>query len=517
MGEPVLAVAGLTLRAGSRTVVEDVSFTVAAGEIVALVGESGAGKSLVGRAVLGLLPDGITAAGSVTLGESEVVGAPEPSLRRLRGAKAGLVFQDPHAALNPAQTVGRQVIEALRAHRRIGRRDARAEAIALLAAVGIPEPKARVDWYPHRLSGGQRQRVMTAVALAGRPALLIADEPTTALDVGVQAQMLALLVDLTRRTGLGILLITHDLGVVAEVADRVAVLRAGTLVEQASTAQLFTAPAHPYTRQLLAAVPRVRLPPTSDRIRRPMLEVIDLRVDYPARGPRPTHPALHNVSLSVGAGEVLGIVGESGSGKTTLGRVALGLEAYRGTLRRHTDRVALVHQNPLASLDPRWPVWRSITEPLRIAGLRDRDRLWAKALEMLDAVRLAEPLAQRRPAELSGGQRQRVALARALVRDPELLVADEPTSALDVSVQADLLALFRQLQRERGFAALFISHDLAVVSEIADRVAVLRHGTLVEIGPTGQVFGRPGHPYTRQLLAAMPNAHHLLVRDLETR
>ena len=488
---------------------------------MALVGESGSGKSL--DRTSDPRPAGPTGSRRQERSRSAArrcSGAANASYGPSEGAKVALVFQEPQSAsLNPSQTVGRQLHEVLRAHGRIGRRVARAAAIDLLTTVDIPEPEVRVDWYPHQLSGGQQQRVVIAMALAGRPALLIADEPTTALDVTVQARILALLRDLKDRQGLGILLITHDMGVVADIADRVVVVHGGRFVEHAPVAQLFATPTQPYTSELLAAVPTMRRTypaPAQAPASAPILEVRDLTVTYPPRGGRAAFRALDAVSLQVGAGEVVGVVGESGSRKddTRVGPRSGSGPPTEGIVRR-TEKIALVHQDPFASLDPRWSVWRSVSEPLRVAGTRDRQVLRARAKEMLDAVRLSASYAERRPGELSGGQRQRVALARALIGGPDLIVADEPTSALDVSVQAALLDLFRQLQRERGFAALFITHDLAVVSEIADRVAVLRHGRLVEFGPTGAVFTAPGAEYTRELLAAVADPMSVRVRRRE--
>ncbi|MFC7754507.1 ABC transporter ATP-binding protein [Tsukamurella soli] len=509
MTTPVLAIAGLTIAGPAGDLVRGLDLEVGPGEIVALVGESGSGKSLTGRAVLGLLPPGLTATGAVTLTGEPVIGRRDRDLRRLRGPGAAMVFQEPQTALNPAQRVWRQIYEVLRAHARVGRAPARATAVELLAAVGIPDPHARADWYPHQLSGGQRQRVVIALALAARPALLIADEPTTALDVTVQAQILRLLRELRETRGLAVLLITHDLGVVADIADRVAVLRRGELVEQAPVDELFARPASEYTRRLLAAVPvldpraggpaglETRTPAPE---REPIVTVVGLTVRYP-RTPR---PALDRVSITVARGEVVGLVGESGSGKTTLGRAVLGLvPVSAGTVDRATRRIALVHQDPYAALDPRWTVRRTIAEPLRLAG-RARADTRARVAELLDAVELPAGTGDRRPRELSGGQRQRVAFARALAGDPELLVADEPTSALDVSVQQGVLALFESLHAEFGFAALFVTHDLAVVAEVASRVVVLRAGTVVEDGVTAEVLGRPESDYTRTLVAAVP-------------
>ncbi|WP_319943254.1 ABC transporter ATP-binding protein [Nocardia aurantia] len=522
---PVLDIRELSVRFGARTVVDKVTLRVGRGEVVALVGESGSGKSLTARSVAGLLPDGARAEGSILLGGTETVGAAEEQLRALRGTRVAMVFQEPQTALNPVQKIGTQLAQALRAHGKIGRAAARARAIELLRQVDIPEPERRVDWYPHQLSGGQRQRVVIALALSGEPDLLIADEPTTALDVTVQAEILDLLRHLQRRNGTAILFITHNLGVVAEIADRVVVLRDGRVIEQQPVRELFATPRESYTRSLLAAVPR--LPESAEiaagsagsaEAKASVLEIDTLSVVYRSRGR--AFRALHEVSLTVAPREVVGLVGESGSGKSTLGRVALGLVraetgrvALQGTeltglpgreLRGLRRNVALVHQDPAASLDPRRTVAESIGEPLQVHRVASGSLLRAKVGDLLESVRLPRDYAGRLPAELSGGQRQRVALARALALTPRLLVADEPTSALDVSIQAQVLDLFADLRAEYGFSCLFISHDLAVVHRVADRVVVLRGGSVVETGTATQVFVAPRAEYTRRLVAAVP-------------
>ncbi|WP_458690221.1 dipeptide ABC transporter ATP-binding protein [Nocardia tengchongensis] len=532
-GETLLDIRDLAVRFAARTVVHGVDVQVARGETVALVGESGSGKSLTARAVLGLLPAGATATGSIRLDDTEIIGATDDDLRPLRGTRAAMVFQEPQTALNPVRRIGSQIIEALRAHRPIGRAQARARAIELLDLVDIPEPDKRVDWYPHQLSGGQKQRVVIALALSGDPDLLIADEPTTALDVTVQAEILRLLQDLQRRNNTAILFITHNLGVVAAIADRVVVMRAGEVVETQPVRELFANPRAEYTRELLAAVPGLpedaaesvtSVPASPGESREPVTEpepvlrIRDLSVVYRRHGKQ--FQALRDVSLTLAPREVVGLVGESGSGKSTLGRTALGLvpaaagevvlqgvpltglsqRELRG-LRKH---VALVHQDVTASLDPRRTLEDSIGEPLRVHRVASGALLRAKVGGLLESVRLPRDYATRRPGELSGGQRQRVALARALALAPRLLVADEPTSALDVSVQARVLELFADLRAEYGFACLFISHDLAVVHQVADRVLVLREGRMVESGPVETVFRAPNAEYTRRLLDAVP-------------
>lgn len=560
---PVLRVRDLGIAFGSATgrtagpAVRELSFDVFPGEILAVVGESGSGKSVTARAVLGLLPDTATVTGSIQLRGTEVVDADDATVQPLRGRGAAMVFQEPQSALNPVRTVGWQIAEALRAHAvrdrgvdqdhrtRAGRRR---RAVELLDLVGIPEPAVRVDAYPHQLSGGQKQRVVIALALANDPALLIADEPTTALDVTVQAQILRLLDSLRQRLGTAVLLITHNMGVVADLADRMLVMQRGRLVEKGEVLSVFAAPTQPYTQALLAAVPTLP-PPGSDpaevpsipeRARREpgtagpsapfgppgdaALELDGVSVSYPGRLGRPPFLALHDVSVTVARGEVLGVVGESGSGKTTLARVVAGrLPVDRGTLRvdgvdpatlrrsalrAARGRIGLVHQDPATSLDPLLTVGESVLEPLVVHGVAaGRDaarRADARVAALLESVRLPASFRHRRPAELSGGQRQRVALARALALGPALLIADEPTSALDVSVQAAVLDVLSDLQAEHGFACLFISHDLAVVHQVSDRVLVLRSGRVVEQGPADDVLRWPREEYTRRLVAAVP-------------
>ncbi|WP_067679041.1 dipeptide ABC transporter ATP-binding protein [Nocardia miyunensis] len=529
MSTALLSVRGLRIGFGpGNRAVDGICLDVDRGEVVALVGESGSGKSVTARAILGLHADGATVEGSIRLDDTELLGVPDAELNRVRGTKAALIFQEPQNALNPVRRIGWQLREAIRAHRRISATAARAAAIDLLTQVEIPEPQRRVDYFPHQLSGGQKQRVAIALALASDPDLLIADEPTTALDVTVQAEILALLDRIRQRTGMGVLLITHNMGVVAQHADRVVVMRGGEIVETGDTHALFDTPEHPYTRSLLAAVPR--LPEHGDPAsagfapQMPVLLEFDaVELTYPARHGRPAFRAIESVSLAVGRGEVLGLVGESGSGKTTLGRIAIGLEPVTGgrvlvdghdlaaisprqqrALRRD---MAVVQQDPATSLDPRLTVAASIREPLDVHRVGSAAGRRQRVLELLDAVRLPGALAGRFPHQLSGGQRQRVALARALALRPRLLIADEPTSALDVSVQADVLALFIEIQRDFGFACLFISHDLAVVHQVADRVAVLRSGSVIEVGPVDAVFTAPSHPHTRALVDAVPVPH----------
>jgi microcin C transport system ATP-binding protein len=509
---------------GGRRVdaVRGVSFSVERGETVALVGESGSGKSVTALSILQLLP--ATAhhpAGSIRFDGREMIGAPEPVLREVRGDRAAMIFQEPMTSLNPLHRVGRQIGEIVELHRAMPAAEVRARTIELLTWVGLDEPERRLAAYPHELSGGQRQRVMIAMSLANEPDLLIADEPTTALDVTIQAQILALLRDLRARLGMALLLITHDLAVVRRMADRVCVMRGGRIVEQGPAAQVFGAPSHPYTRQLLAAEPKGHpAPPAADAPA--VLEASDVRVWFPIRRGvlRRTvgHvKAVDGVSLAVRAGETVGVVGESGSGKTTLALGLLRLERSQGSIRfrgrelqglpwaetRPLRRaMQIVFQDPFASLSPRLPVGRIVGEGLEIHRLGDEREREKRVAEVLEEVGLDPESRHRYPHEFSGGQRQRIAIARAMVLRPELVVLDEPTSALDVSVQAQIVDLLRELQERHELAYLFISHDLRVVRAMSHHVLVMRAGRVVEQGPAAALFAAPREPYTRALLAA---------------
>ncbi len=508
--------------AGQIHAVNGISFDVAPGEVVAVVGESGSGKSVSSRAVLGLLPATAATTGSALLGDRELIGMSNNEIRPIRGDQVSMVFQEPSTALNPVYTVGWQIIEGIQAHRDISKKDARKRAVELLEMVGMPDPTRRVDYYPHQLSGGQKQRVVIAMAIACDPDVIIADEPTTALDVTVQAAILELLLSLRDRLGTAIVLITHNMGVVADMADRVVVMYRGLIVEQAPARQLFATPRHPYTRALLDAVPHL------GRANGPglvgdhelVLQVEDLVVEFPGGLGQPTFRAVDQVSLDIRKGEVLGLVGESGSGKSTVGRATVGLQQPTSgsihvsgnrisgltdrQLRPFRSRFGFVFQDPASSLNPRMSISQCIAEPLHVqTDLTDRE-IDVKVRSLLDSVELGESYVGRYPHELSGGQRQRVSLARALALDPDLLIADEPTSALDVSVQARVLELFTELQHRLQFACLFISHDLAVVDTLANRVAVMQNGKLVEIGPREQVLGSPQEDYTKRLIAAVP-------------
>ncbi|MGZ5367389.1 dipeptide ABC transporter ATP-binding protein [Aeromicrobium sp.] len=508
--------------AGLIHAVNGVSFDVAPGEVVAVVGESGSGKSVSSRAVLGLLPSTAGVAGSAKLRDRELLGMSDNQLRPIRGDQVSMIFQEPATALNPVYTVGWQIIEGLRAHGDLSKKEARARAVELLELVGLPDPARRVDYYPHQLSGGQKQRVVIAMAIACDPDVIIADEPTTALDVTVQAAILELLLSLRDRLGTAIVLITHNMGVVADMADRVVVMYRGKVVEEAEAETLFKSPQHPYTKRLLAAVPHLGQGngPGEVNENEVVLSIEDLVVDFPGGFGQPTFRAVDHVSLEVRRGEVLGLVGESGSGKSTVGRTAVGLQQptsgiirVDGTqisglsdreLRPFRAHFGFVFQDPASSLNPRMSIGQCIGEPLRVQSQLRGKELDVKIRSMLESVELPGGYADRFPHELSGGQRQRVSLARALALDPDLLIADEPTSALDVSVQAKVLDLFKELQQRLQFACLFISHDLAVVDSLANRVAVMQNGKLVEVGGREQVLSNPRDEYTKRLIAAVP-------------
>ncbi|NUU17100.1 ABC transporter ATP-binding protein [Cellulomonas humilata] len=517
-----------------------ISYDVRPGEVLAIVGESGSGKTQSSMALMGLLPPNGRARGSAKIGDRELIGMPAYKLRRIRGKEIAMIFQEPMTALNPVFTIGFQIVETLRTHFEMGPADARARALELLRLVEIPNPETRIDAYPHQLSGGQRQRAMIAQALACDPKLLIADEPTTALDVTVQAEILKLMRDLRSRIDSGIVLITHDMGVVADMADSMIVMKDGKVVEQGVARELFAAPQHPYTIKLLDAVPHLGRSaealdaetsgttatpvadraPVEDDTRTVVLQAEQMVIEYPGRRRTPAFRAVDGVDLTIRAGEVVGLVGESGSGKTTIGRAVVGLLPVTGgalrivgqdmvgasvkDLKPLRTQVGIVFQDPGSSLNPRLPIGESIAEPLLLhRSLRGAEM--SRAVErLLDQVELPRAMRNRYPHELSGGQRQRVGIARSLALEPKLLVADEPTSALDVSVQATVLALFQDLQREHGFACLFISHDLAVVEMLSDRIAVMHNGKLVEVGETAQVVNHPRDPYTQRLLAAVP-------------
>ncbi|WP_269853374.1 ABC transporter ATP-binding protein [Streptomyces sp. RPT161] len=532
MSEHLVEVSGLTVEfpvADSFVrAVDGLDFTLEAGQALGIVGESGSGKSTVAFGLLGLhRGTGARVRGSVRVAGVDVVDADDTELRRVRGGLAAMVFQDPLSALDPYHPVGDQIAEVYRVHRKVTRRAARARAVEVLDRVGIPDAARRARSRPHEFSGGMRQRALIAMALACEPRLLIADEPTTALDVTVQAQILDLLHELRAETGAGLLLVTHDLGVVAGSVDQVLVMKDGRAVERGPVAEVLGTPRETYTRELLAAVPRVDAPVAvhvhpgggstaeDDGV---LLEAVDLRREFGRRGA--TVAAVDGVSLTVRAGETLGVVGESGSGKTTLGRMLVrlldptgGQLRYRGrdigtlgekALRPLRHELQMVFQDPASSLNPRRSIGESIADPLRAAGELDDRRIRARVGELLERVGLDPDWYHRYPHEFSGGQRQRVGIARALAPEPRLIVCDEPVSALDVTTQAQVVELLGQLQRDLGLSLVFIAHDLAVVRQVSDRVAVMRSGAVVEHGTADEVYDSPQHPYTKGLLSAVP-------------
>jgi peptide/nickel transport system ATP-binding protein len=501
------------------------NYEVHKGEVLAIVGESGSGKSASSMAVLNLLPVNSRIRGSVKLNGVELRGMRDSAMRKVRGEKIAVIFQEPMTALNPVYTVGFQIVETLRQHYGMSPAAAKERAIELLTMVEMPDPVKAFNSYPHQLSGGQRQRAMIAQSISCDPDLLIADEPTTALDVTVQAEILDLLRNLHKRLDSAIILITHDMGVVADLADRVVVMHRGLIVETGSVHQIFAKPVEPYTIELLSAVPHLgtnkeRLLPKSEAVKEPVLSLKHVTIDYPKRGRVPAFRAVDDVSLEIHPGELLGLVGESGSGKTTIGRAAMGLlpitegelrvvgkdmaNMPTKELRLLRRKTGIVFQDPASSLNPRMPVGQSIGEPMLLAGVAKGKELDRKVEDLLEQVELPTFFRNRYPHELSGGQKQRIGIARALSLSPELLVADEPTSALDVSVQSRFLELLLELQGQLDFACLFISHDLAVVDQLAHRIAVLRNGKLVEQGTRDEILRGAKDPYTQRLIAAVP-------------
>ncbi len=522
MTAPILDVENLSVAFGAKRVVEGVSFQVHRGETVALVGESGSGKSVTALSCLRLLPGaGANPQGRITLDGTDVLAAEGEALRRLRGGVAGMVFQEPMTSLNPLHTVGRQVGEAVTLHRPLRGAELQARVIELLRRAGFPQAEDRLGAYPHQLSGGQRQRVMIAAALANDPALLIADEPTTALDVTIQAQILELLADLKRRLSMAMLLITHDLQIVRRHADRVVVMRHGRAVEQGPVAEVFAEPKHDYTRMLLATEPRGRPAPVAADARL-VMQGEQVKVHFAIRRGVLRRvvgvvKAVDGVSIAIREGETLGLVGESGSGKTTLGLAMLRLETSQGAiafegrdiqglgraeLRPLRARMQIVFQDPYGALSPRMTVGEIVGEGLAVHERLSAPERAARVAAALEEVGLESAMSERYPHEFSGGQRQRIAIARALVLKPRLVVLDEPTSALDVSVQAQVVELLRELQAKHRLAYLFISHDLRVVRAMAHRIVVLKDGRVVEEGETEAVVGAPRQPYTRALMAA---------------
>ncbi len=502
----------------------DMNYEVYPGKTLAIVGESGSGKSSSSMGLMGLLASNARVSGSVEVKGVDMLTASASAVRKFRGKEVAYIFQEPMTALNPVYTIGFQIVETLRVHFSMNAAQAKERAIELITMVDIPNPAASFDKYPHQLSGGQKQRAMIAVALACDPALLIADEPTTALDVTVQAEILDLMRDLRTKLNSGILLITHDMGVVADMADEILVMKDGLTVEHDTADNIFNRPQHPYTQQLLASVPKLgsvttrKLEVAKDA--QPVLSLSDVTIEYPKRGRVPAFQAAKNVSLEIFPGEILGLVGESGSGKTTIGRAAIGLLPVKSgsiqivgkeiagangkelqAIRRHTG---IVFQDPASSLNPRFPLGESIGEPILLAGIAKGAELDRMVEDLLDQVELPRSYRNRYPHELSGGQRQRVGIARALALSPDILIADEPTSALDVSIQARFLELLQELQEKLKFACLFISHDIAVVEILSHRIAVMQNGRLVEVGDRDQILRNPQDPYTQKLLAAVP-------------
>jgi len=503
----------------------DMNFEVQAGKVLAIVGESGSGKTSIAMGLMDLLASNARVSGSVKIKGEEMVGASRSVLRKTRGRDVAYIFQEPMTALNPVYTIGFQIVETLRTHFDMGPQEAKVRAIELLAMVEIPSPDASFDKYPHQLSGGQRQRAMIAQSLACDPGLLVADEPTTALDVTVQAEILDLIRGLRDKLNSAILLITHDMGVVADLADHILVMKEGLTVEYGTSDQIFNRPQHPYTQQLLAAVPKLGSVEVRERLPEliglpPVLKLENVSIEYPKKGRVPAFRAVSDFSLEIFPGEIVGLVGESGSGKTTVGRASIGLlpavagkiEIVGRDITRPTSKelreirrfTGIVFQDPGSSLNPRLPIGESIGEPLLLSGDAKGAELDRRVEDLLDSVELPRSYRNRYPHELSGGQRQRVGIARALALTPSLLIADEPTSALDVSVQARFLDLLQNLQDKLKFACLFITHDLAVVDILSHRIAVMQDGRLVEVGSRDQILKSPREEYTKRLIGAVP-------------
>ena len=503
----------------------DMNFDVQAGKVLAIVGESGSGKTSIAMGLMDLLASNARVSGSVKVNGVEMVGAKKSLLRKTRGADVAYIFQEPMTALNPLYTIGFQIVETLRTHYDMGPQEAKTRAIELITMVEIPNPEASFNKYPHQLSGGQRQRAMIAQSLACDPGLLVADEPTTALDVTVQAEILDLIRNLRDKLNSAILLITHDMGVVADLADHILVMKDGLTVEYGTSDQIFNRPERPYTQELLAAVPKLgsvavrQLQPDLFGLP-PVLKLQNVSIEYPKKGRVPAFRAVSDFSLEIFPGEIVGLVGESGSGKTTVGRAAIGLlpavegkiEIVGRDITRPTSKelreirrfTGIVFQDPGSSLNPRLPIGESIGEPLLLSGDAKGKELDRRVEDLLDSVELPKSYRNRYPHELSGGQRQRVGIARALALTPSLLIADEPTSALDVSVQARFLDLLQNLQDKLKFACLFITHDLAVVDILSHRIAVMQDGRLVEVGTRDQILKSPREEYTKRLIGAVP-------------
>jgi peptide/nickel transport system ATP-binding protein len=541
-GQPVVEVRDLRVSFGRKPVVHGVSFRIRPGQTLALVGESGSGKSVTSLAIMRLLPEGFARVdGSIMLGGQELLGLPEAEMRRVRGGRVSMIFQEPMTSLNPVQTIGDQLAEVVRIHRGLKGAALREAVLEMLRKVRIPDPEERIRQYPHTFSGGMRQRVMIAMALACNPAMIIADEPTTALDVTVQAQTLELLKELQRETGTAILFITHDMGVVAEMADDVLVMRHGRVIEQGSVHEVFTTPKDPYTRSLIEAAPSlagklqigaVPARPVGELPLEvhgePVLEAHGLSVRFPVHSGffgrlKGAVHAVEDVSFSIGKGETLGLVGESGSGKSTIGKAIINLAPLHGgeirvcgetvdystprSLARMRRQVQMIFQDPFGSLDARQTIGSAIIEPMHVHGIETGRAATQKMEWLMERVGLDPGRATSLPHESSGGQRQRICIARALAMAPKLIIADEAVSALDVAIKGQIIELMIDLQKEFEVSYLFISHDMAAVERICDRVAVMYFGEIVEIGPRDEVIGRPGHPYTQRLLSAIPITH----------
>lgn len=541
MSTPLLSVRNLSVTARmtseDRILLDNVSLDVAKGEVLGLVGESGSGKSLFCRTLIGLMPSRalVMTGGEILLNNRDIACLPQEELQRIRGCDVGMIFQNPTSHLDPVMKIGDQIIEGIIFHQKLDRQAARAMALEIMAQVGFSDPPRQFSSYPHEFSGGMRQRAMIAVALSCNPDLLIADEPTTALDVTIQAQILRLLLEIREKRHLTIILITHDLGVVAQTCDRIAVMRHGKLVEVGEKRQILRSPQADYTRTLIASHPSMPaadgeiFTPTveqTDTIRpRPLVEIDDLSVRFPVRGGlferRRTFAAVDGVSLQVMPGETVGVVGESGSGKSTLARAMLGLTPAssghvtfdgdslslkpRSTLEKLHRQAAMVFQDPFNSLNPRFTIGDTLSEVLRVHGKVAPDRINERVGELLDLVELDRSFASRKPRSMSGGQCQRAGIARALAVEPRLIVADECIAALDVTIQAQIVALFRKLVKSMDLTLIFIAHDLAIVRHLCERVVVMHHGRIVEEGPSTDVFSQPKQTYTANLLAAVPD------------
>lgn len=527
---PILDVKGLNVEfwVGGEwvTAARDINYTVKPGEVLAIVGESGSGKSVSSMTLLGLLPKNGRTSGSAKLNGVEMIGASQSTLRKARGNDIAVIFQEPMTALNPVFTIGFQICEALRVHNPgMLPQQARERALELLTLVEMPDPEKAFNSYPHQLSGGQRQRAMIAQSLSCDPDMLIADEPTTALDVTIQAEILQLLRNLHARLNSAIVIITHDMGVVADLATNVIVMKQGEIVERGAVRDIFRNPQHEYTKKLLDSVPHLGRgeatgKPAVEYETEPMLSLENVTLEYPKHGRVPAFKAIDNASFTIYPGEIVGLVGESGSGKTTIARAAVGLLPVadgsmklngielngisRSDMAKLRKDIGIVFQDPGSSLNPRWPIGESIAEPMNLAGGFSKEEISKRVEELLDQVELPRSFRNRYPNELSGGQRQRIGIARALALEPKILVADEPTSALDVSVQKRVLELLLEIQQRLGFAVLFVTHDLALVDEIANRVVVLNHGKIVEQGPTDQILRNPQDDYTKRLVMAVP-------------